>query len=439
MKRRLRIAGTALGAFLVPACASVKPEPIAKLPAVVPPSIAQRAPAPGTTTSTTAAKMPRTVEKFGEGRTEQTTAFAQPPAPAKEMPIATAPPTPTTIATAEPVIAESVSQPPVPAPTPRLTSAAPAEREKPKAEPAPDADGVIRTSWPTLKGPVSAETPAAPVLPPPGDLIAPTKADAALPQPPLPGATPPALPPGVIGTSTHKSNASPVDTAAPVLPSIGMETTTPIATTGDTPLVRAVRAFQQNHPDEAVECLKACDPVSQQALLSLMPTLIRLSDSRLQQIKPEEMDVMLEQINRVPGMLRARGSLQANNVRLCREVHNFGHVEPFPAGHQFHPGDIVYLYMELANFSCTADSKGGYSIMMASGLEMHDATGKVVWRADPKEIPDAVSSPPQDYYRNFRLSVPGLPPGAYSLVVKTTDRPTGREVTKAVELRIGSK
>jgi hypothetical protein len=328
------------------------------------------------------------------------------------------------------------------------TAATAAGRDKPKAEPAPDADGVIRTTWPSLKGPVPAETPAAPPLPPPSELISPSKAsdstspakaDDVLPAPPLPGLTPPALPPGVIGTSVHQSNASPVDAVTPMLPPTGIDGALHVGANGDTPLIRAVRAFQQNRPDEAVECLKACDPVSQQALISLMPTLVRLSDSRLQQIKPEEMDVMLEQINRVPGMLRARGSLQANNVRLCREVHNFGHVEPFPAGHQFHPGDIVYLYMELANFSCTADAKSGYSITMASGLEMHDAAGKVVWRADPKEIPDSVSSPPQDYYRNFRLCVPGLPPGAYSLVVKTIDRPTGREVTKAVELRIGSK
>jgi hypothetical protein len=436
MKRRLRIAGTALGAFLVPACAGVKPDPIVKQPAVAPPSTAQRAPTPGTSTSNTAAKMPRVVEKFGEGRTEQTS--AKPPAPVKEVPIATAQALPSSEPLAEPVIAESVPQPPTPAPR-QIPTAPVAERNKLKTDPAPDADGIIRTSWPTLKGPVSAETPGAPVLPPPSELTPPATTDDALPRPPLTGATPPVLPPGVIGMSTHQSNAAPVDAATPVLPTIGNESNSVIGSAGDTPLIRAVRAFQQNRPDEAVEHLKACDPVSQQALLSLMPTLVRLSDSRLQQIKPEEMDVMLEQLNRVPGMLRARGSLQANNVRLCREVHNFGHVEPFPAGHQFHPGDIVYLYMELANFSCTPDSKGGYMITMASGLEMRDAANKVVWRADPKEIPDAVSSPPQDYYRNFRLCVPGLPPGMYSLVVKTIDGPTGREVMKAVELRIGTK
>jgi hypothetical protein len=70
---------------------------------------------------------------------------------------------------------------------------------------------------------------------------------------------------------------------------------------------------------------------------------------------------------------------------------------------------------------------------------MKNAAGEVVWRADPKDVPDKVASPPQDYYRNFRLSVPNVPPGTYTLVIKTTDRPSNRSVEKAVELRVGVK
>jgi hypothetical protein len=70
---------------------------------------------------------------------------------------------------------------------------------------------------------------------------------------------------------------------------------------------------------------------------------------------------------------------------------------------------------------------------------LRDAGGNVVWRADPKDVPDKVSSPPQDYYRNFRLSVPNVPAGTYTLAIKTVDRPTSREVQRAVELRVGVK
>jgi hypothetical protein len=120
-------------------------------------------------------------------------------------------------------------------------------------------------------------------------------------------------------------------------------------------------------------------------------------------------------------------------------VHNFAHVEPFPDRHEFRPGDVVYLYMELANFSCVPVPKGGYTVTLASSLELKDSSGVVVWRADPKEAADHVSTPPQDYYRNFRLCVPGVAPGVYTLMVKTTDRPTGREASKAIEMRVGAR
>ena len=94
--------------------------------------------------------------------------------------------------------------------------------------------------------------------------------------------------------------------------------------------------------------------------------------------------------------------------------------------------------MELANFSSVPSPKGGYSITLVSSLELRDSAGGLVWRADPKEVPDRVLTPPQDYYRNFRLSIPAVPPGTYTLVVKSIDRPTNREVRKSVELRIGA-
>jgi hypothetical protein len=296
-----------------------------------------------------------------------------------------------------------------------------------------------------VSGPPGPPTPAIPPAKPdeaPAMLTPP----AAVPD----AAPPPALPPGVIGSSVHQSHSSPVGMtpAEAVFPA---EPVTPAAVTNDkpaptaapamdgSPLLKAVQAFQQNKPDEAVECLKAYDQATQQILLSLMPAMARLSEGKLQTMKPEEMDVLLDQLSRVPNLLRPRASLRAENVRLCREVHNFAHVEPFPDRHEFRPGDVVYLYMELANFSCVSDPKGGYTVTLASSLELKDSTGSVVWRADPKEAADHVSTPPQDYYRNFRLCVPGVPPGAYTLTVKTVDRPTGREVSKAIEMRVGAR
>lgn len=459
MMRRLRIAGTAFGALLVPACAGYNPQPdppvtrpVSVLPAT-PAPVGYR-PMPGA--MVTQAAKPRVVEKFAEGRADPP--FAEPP------PVPTGAPIPTAALTDKgsalvPVDHKAPDPLPVSIDPPRLTL--PILGSNSPREPQPEAEGTIRPPWPVIKGvgPI-ADSPPAPaaesnvVLPPPSELMKavsgpaspPAKPDEspALLTPPAAGpeVAPPPLPPGVIGQSVHQSNASPVG-MTPVEAVLPADPVKPAAVNGDRPaacdsaLLKAVQAFQQNKPDEAVECLKAYDPATQQILLSLLPAMARLSEGKLQSMKPEEMDVLLEQLTKVPNLLRSRASLRADNVRLCREVHNFAHVEPFPDRHEFRPGDIVYLYMELANFSCVPDPKGGYTVTLASSLELKDSSGGVVWRADPKEAADHVSTPPQDYYRNFRLSVPNVAPGTYTLAVKTTDRPTGREATKAIEMRVG--
>jgi hypothetical protein len=459
MTRRLRIAGTAFGALLVPACAGFQPDATVMHPAVSaqPPAVTPpMAPLLG---QTQGAK-PRVVEKFAEGRSDASAVSVDRPKPP-------APPSPTGVSLPPPSALEQtkletkVEAPALPDPPRVAPSTLDHDVIKPAPEPVPDAEGVIRPNWPTIKGlptepptrdepkltlPTPGELPPSttrPVVPPAGTapVAAPGNAPAIIAPPP---AAPPALPPGVIGSSIHKTNASPVSeisvaeaVAAVDPPPAPLASEKPVAVGPESPIVRAVRAFQENKPDEAVACLKDYDPATQQILLSLLPALGRLGEGHLQQMKPQEMDVLLEQLTKVPNMLRPRASLMANNVRLCREVHNFAHVEPFPDRHSFRPDDIVYLYMELANFTCAPDQGGGYTITLASSLELKDASGNVVWRAEPKDVPDKVSSPPQDYYRNFRLSVPNVPAGTYTLAIKTTDRPTGRAVEKSVELRVG--
>jgi hypothetical protein len=437
--------------MLVPACAGFQPDAAVLRPisATPPPAPVGYRPMPSALATQTA--KPRVVEKFAEGRPDSALVL-QPPAPV---------PNPATekVAGLIPVEHKAASPLAVPVDTPRLVL--PAMEASSQPEPRPEAEGVIRPHWPVIKGagpipdlPAPSPVESNVVLPPPSELMKSVSGPADPPTPLIPlgkpdeapatVAPPPALPLGVIGSSVHQSNASPI----PVAPVESTRPTEPLmaaAVTGDKPaaadsaLLKAIQAFQQNKPDEAVEHLKAYDPATQQILLALMPAMARLSEGKLSTMKPAEADVLLDQLTQVPNLLRSRASLRAENVRLCREVHNFAHVEPFPDRHEFRPGDVVYLYMELANFSCVPDPKGGYTVTLASSLELKDSSGVVVWRADPKEAADHVSTPPQDYYRNFRLCVPGVAPGVYTLTVKTTDRPTGREASKAIEMRVGAR
>ncbi|MSR51814.1 MAG: hypothetical protein EXS09_00810 [Gemmataceae bacterium] len=460
MTRRLLFAGTAFTASLLPACMAPQLNSEAQRPSVHPAVVAKT-----TTGGVLVSKTTRKSESFAEIRTEAPLTLTK-----NTVPFAGTPPVPE-----GPALTEFI---PVEHKAPEITPPMVVEAAKPIAtpveknvalpDPIPDAEGIIRARDPVIR--IGAlplvETPttirAEPLKPiptrdevkSPANVSAPTIKPAEVLAPkfniddappvlaPTPKLKPAVLPPGVIGSSVHPNDAA-LDLfsldpkLSPVPTDVG--TIQPVSATGESPLLQAVRAYQQKRPEDAVDHLKACDPASQQMLLSLMPALVRLSEGKLAQMKPEEMDMLLDLLTQAPNPLRSKASLKASNMRLCREVHNFAHVEPFPEKHTFRPGDIVYLYLELSNFSCVGDPKSGYFISLMSNLELLDAANKVVWKAEPKEEPDRVSTPPQDYYRNFRLCVPNVPQGDYKLRVNSTDQPTGRVLDKSIEMRIGSK
>jgi hypothetical protein len=250
-------------------------------------------------------------------------------------------------------------------------------------------------------------------------------------------APPSVLPAPLVAPPNHQTRSSPlgVDPMRGEMRLVA-ERVDPAPSPHDSPLLLAIRALQENRPSDATAAFRQHDPVTQQLLLALLPPVMHLAEGKLPTMKPDEVDVLLEQLTRVPNMLRTRASLQVTKAQLCREVHSFAKIEPFPARHAFRSGDMVHLYVELANFSCAPDAKGGYAIALASSLEVRDAAGNIVWRADPKEEPDRVSSAPLDYYRAYRFSVPNLTGGTYSLALRIVDRPTGRDVRKTIDFRV---
>lgn len=475
MKRRFRLAGTALGALLVPACVSVShPVETSSEPRIPAPRIGYRPPYPVSNPARTPA------EQFAAGRPEPSTTITS-------RPVAKTPPSALVPTESPREIEQASAKVPVIVPPPAIAPTIPSQTEPlrlpapiaspPPPEPIPDAEGVIRPPRPVLGGaPVSSDIKAPPTIP--SAAVVPGKDGGPLlptidPPPATADAAPAAIviPPSpgpVIGSSTHEAKSSPAgegDKPSPTIPpaaptpfvrelmgpNVPSPPTNPMSfaaaatpntvttSANDSPLLLAVRAFQANRPQEASEHLSAFDPATQQMLLGLMPVIVGMAEGRLNEMKAEELDALLENMARLTPMLRPRASLRASPVQLCREVHNFAHVERFPDNHTFRAGEVVHLYIEMSNFSVVSDDHGRFRIDLASSMELRDSAGKVAWRADPRDVPDVVSTAPQDYYRAFRLAIPAVAPGKYVLTVKMTDRPTGREVRKSVDLRVSAR
>src|SRR5262249_27551507 len=120
----------------------------------------------------------------------------------------------------------------------------------------------------------------------------------------------------------------------------------------DAPLVRAVQAYLDHRPDEAVELIRGFDPANQELLLYLLPQLVKLTEGGLGKAEPQELTLMAEQFQAALDLLQSRAALMIETMCYCRRVRKYGSYDPVEDGHAFAPGELVDLYVQLRNVSC---------------------------------------------------------------------------------------
>jgi hypothetical protein len=218
-----------------------------------------------------------------------------------------------------------------------------------------------------------------------------------------------------------------------------------VALNNETILVQAIKAFQANRPEEAIGCLKKLDSTNQELLMSLMPLIVRLGEGNINAMPPEETAMLIDRLQTAAGMLKSKAALGAEHVCFCRGVRKFSDVDPYEPRHEFQPGDMVFLYAELKNFTCeplannravNAPAQKSFAIRLGATLELRDLRNALIWRTDLAKT-DFAQTPPQDYYHTYRFCVPeSLPAGTYTLWLMIVDKPTGRTVRKPIEMRV---
>ena len=310
-------------------------------------------------------------------------------------------------------------------------------------------DTVIRPQWPNLGGPIPIETTSSAkplenlVLDPPAEKLQ---------LPPLqPAPNPERLPPQEAPRPLQPlPTPRPLPQASALVVPSQPAVQTPASPT-ETVLVKALRSFQNNRPDDAVEMLRQLDPTNQDVLLYLMPLMVRLGDGNAQNLPPDELAALVDRLQQATAMLKAKASLRLERVCFCRAVRKYGNVDTFDPRYEFRPGDMVHLYLEIRNFSCepvttkptgavsTEAAQRNYLISLATRLEIVDPQGRPVCNYDLQKD-DYAYTPPQEYYHTYRFNVPeNLTPGNYTLWVTVSDKnkPNSPGVRQPVELRVG--
>jgi hypothetical protein len=215
------------------------------------------------------------------------------------------------------------------------------------------------------------------------------------------------------------------------------------------PLVTALRAVLNRHPEEAARALYHVDSSRRDCLLALLRLTVDLEEQTLERLSPAEVDATLEHLRALCQQLRPRAPLKIRTACLCQAIQGFGQYERLAPDHVFvvgkptnQPASRVQLYIEVSNFASKAIGQGRHETSLTTYLEIQDTSGTVVHALDLGTCTDHSHTPRRDYFLNVQFPLPAnLPSGEYSLRVVVQDITAGppREAQATLPLKIQSQ
>lgn len=206
------------------------------------------------------------------------------------------------------------------------------------------------------------------------------------------------------------------------------------------PLLAALRCYLEKRPREALTHLEKFDKLNQELLLCLLPLAAQLAEAEKPSDRQSAMAV--EQLESVMYGMRTRAPLLVEKMCLCQSIKAFGVYEEMPEGHVFQPGEQLRVYAELRNFSSERHEANGqpavFLTRLSSTAEIRDKDKKTVWKQPlQRDEPDRSQTPRHDYFDHYRLWLPELRPGWYTLEVTVEDLATHRKARREVDLKVG--
>lgn len=209
------------------------------------------------------------------------------------------------------------------------------------------------------------------------------------------------------------------------------------------PLARAINAFLENRPEEAVNHLREYAPKDQELVMQLLPILAEVDRDGVltQQPRPDRVQAVLASVRNLEADLRPHAPLVMEKLNFCQDhpeaIEAFGVVKK-RASNKYRAGDYPYIYAELQNLVDQRGSNGRYVVRLASVLEIRAVDGRAVHRYPAiQNEPLASWSPRTDFFTRIGFQLPAnLAPGLYSLRVRVTDLETGRTVEQGLPFQV---
>ncbi|MCX7702155.1 MAG: hypothetical protein N2039_14865 [Gemmataceae bacterium] len=203
-------------------------------------------------------------------------------------------------------------------------------------------------------------------------------------------------------------------------------------------LLGVIRCYLEKRPDDAAIELNRLDDTSRQVLMTLLPLTVQAAEGKLGETEPREMAQYVEGLQFVLNHLRPKAALRMDKACFCRMIRGFGKIEALGVNPSFMPGEMADVYLELRNVASRPhrSDKGDYRTHLRSRLEIRNRSGERLWGPQDFDKPDDTLTPQHDYYQHYRLQMPNLPPGTYTLHLEVRDVPTGRHASEALEFTV---
>ena len=201
------------------------------------------------------------------------------------------------------------------------------------------------------------------------------------------------------------------------------------------PAIKAIQCMLDEKHQEAIQHLRAYDDSTQEFLLRLLPPLTLFLKRPISEMSPQEIAVLIDQIDGLRWNVRARSELVIGKMCCCKQILGYGWYESLPENHAFlsanreRPGEWVQLYVELKNFASEQTKHGDFETRLSSAIELTNAKGEVVWsrKFDKNETTLRRRARINDLYSTYRFYVPELPAGKYQLTIQIADETTGAD------------
>ncbi|CAN5532280.1 hypothetical protein BH11PLA2_BH11PLA2_39230 [soil metagenome] len=212
------------------------------------------------------------------------------------------------------------------------------------------------------------------------------------------------------------------------------------ATTGEPPLMAAMRAYLDGRTDVAAERLNCFEPANQQLIMTTMTAMAHACRADLSGRNPADTAMLGSQYEAASDAAAKYAPLKVRKACFVWRVSQFGVYDPVPEKHPFLPGGSGVLYLELQNAPSQAAALPaggpGFVTRLECSLQLTGSDGKPVGAVKTFPYAEYTRSPVRDYFLKIEFDVPSNP-GPYTLVVDVRDPATSRKTRHAVDLTVG--